>query len=481
MRECLEAYIDSRWRPPADPVLWTVTNPATEEASGRVALGGATDVAAAVAAAKAAFAEFGESPREARIAILEAVVAGLSSRAGELAEAISEEMGSPIRLSREGQVPSAILHTEIALATLRTYPFETWEGKTLVSREPIGVCALIAPWNWPAGTIMTKLAPALATGCTVVLKPSEYAPYSARIIAEVIDQAGVPAGVFNMIYGDGPTVGAALSEHPDVAMVSITGSTRAGIEVARRAAPTIKRVHQELGGKSPNILLESAAFETAVPGAVRAAMVNSGQACVAPTRLLVPHTRRDEAYALAAETAAGLTVGSPQSGADLGPLVNAEQWRRVQAMIQKGLDEGARLLAGGTGRPQGLDCGYYVRPTVLADTTPEMAVVREEIFGPVLAIQTYADLDDAVNKANDTPYGLGAYVHGADLGELRRVGRRLAAGQVHLYCGNRQIGDPSAPFGGVKQSGNGRERGAAAFEAYTEIKAYLGCTPEAAA
>ena len=474
MREHLDFYIGGSWRRPATDSRFQVVNPATEEASGYVAMGTARDVEAAVAAAREAFPLYSASSRESRIALLERIVAGLTDRADELARAVTEEMGAPLWLSREGQAPSARAHTELTLETLRTYDFERWVGRTLVCQEAIGVCALITPWNWPAGTIMTKVAPALATGCTIVLKPSEYAAYSARIIAEIIDAAGAPAGVFNMIYGDGAVVGAALSSHPDVAMVSITGSTRAGVDVAVRAAPTVKRVHQELGGKSPNILLESADFAAAVPSAVRAVMINGGQACVAPTRLLVPAGRAQEVAALAAAAAAEITVGPPDSGAFLGPLVNAAQWARVQALIETGIAEGAKLIAGGPGRPEGLERGYYVRPTIFADTTPAMTIVREEIFGPVLVIQTFTDEDDAVALANDTPFGLGAYIHGRDLEELRRIGRRIHAGQVYLNGAGQQVGDPAAPFGGVKQSGNGRERGEAGFEAYTESKAYLG-------
>ncbi|WP_337185639.1 aldehyde dehydrogenase family protein [Phenylobacterium sp.] len=474
MRELSNFYVDGAWISPSGQAIFDIVNPATEATSGHLVLGDVRDVETAVDAARRAFRTYRRTTREDRIALLERLVAALARRTDEMAAAVTEEMGSPAWFSRDVQAPAGQLHTQIALDTLRTYPFEQVVGRTLVCQEPIGVCALVTPWNFPAGTIMTKLAPALATGCTVVLKPSEYAPYSARLIAEAVDEAGFPPGVFNMIFGDGPTVGAALSSHPDVAMVSITGSTRAGVDVGRRAAETVKRVHQELGGKSPNIVLESADFATSIPHAVQSAMMNSGQGCVAPTRLLVPASRRAEAERLAAEAAAAITVGPPASGALLGPLVNAAQWRRVQDMIQSGLDDGARLVAGGPGLPEGLDRGYFARPTIFTDTRPDMTVVREEIFGPVLVIQEFTDVEDAIEKANDTPYGLAAYLHGADLEELRDIASQLFAGQVHLNGAGRQIADPAAPFGGVKQSGNGRERGPAAFEAYTEMKSYLG-------
>ncbi|MDP3750002.1 MAG: aldehyde dehydrogenase family protein [Phenylobacterium sp.] len=477
MRELDRLYLDGAWVVPSGSLSVNVINPATEEASGRLTLGDEADVDRAVAAAKAALPGFRQTSREERIALLERIIDGLVAREDDIAAAVTDEMGSPQGFSLEVQARSAALHARVTLETLRNYAFETWSGRTLVCHEPIGVCALITPWNYPAGAILTKLAPALATGCTVILKPSEYAPYSAQIVAEVIHGASLPPGVFNMVFGDGETVGAALSGHPDVDMVTITGSVRAGIEVARRAASTVKRVHQELGGKSPNILLDSADFPTAVPNAVRAAMINSGQACIAPTRLLVPASRREEVRKLAAEAAAAMTVGHPESGAILGPVANGAQWNHIQAMIKKGVDEGATLVCGGPGRPEGLDRGYYVRPTIFADTTPQMSVVRDEIFGPVLAIQEFDGVEHAIEMANDTPYGLGAYVHGADLEELRAIGGRLLAGQVFLNGTGMQIGDPTAPFGGVKLSGNGRERGAAAFEAFTEVKAYLGYSP----
>lgn len=335
---------------------------------------------------------------------------------------------------------------------------------------------MITPWNWPLGIVIPKLVPALATGCTVVLKPSEFAPFSARILAEIMDAAKVPAGVFNLVYGDGATVGVALSSHPDVDMVSITGSTRAGIEVARNAAPTVKRVHQELGGKSPNVLLEDANFEKAVNTGVRFIMLNSGQTCSAPSRMLVPTSRAEEAVAIAKATAESLMVGSPQSQVDLGPVVNESQWKRIQGLIEKGIAEGATLVTGGPGRPAGLEKGYYVKPTIFANVTSDMTIVREEIFGPVLVIQAYDTVEDAIRIANDTPYGLAAYVHSGNLEKARQVAGRIRAGQVFIN-GDMDLLDLQMPFGGCKMSGNGRECGEAGFESFLEEIALLGYAP----
>jgi aldehyde dehydrogenase (NAD+) len=355
---------------------------------------------------------------------------------------------------------------------LKTFEFEKFNRSTMIVSEPIGVCALITPWNWPVNQVVVKVAPALAAGCTMVLKPSEIAPFDAMIFAEVLDAAGVPAGVFNLVNGDGPGVGTALSQHPDVAMVSFTGSTRAGVAVAQNAAPTVKRVAQELGGKSANVLLDDADFESAVRDGAENCFDNTGQSCDAPSRMLVPRDRMDEAAAIAATVAESTRVGDPGNDiTEVGPLVSEQQWGKVQALIQKGIDEGATLAAGGTGRPEGLDTGYFVRPTVFANVSNDMTIAREEIFGPVLSIIPYDDEDEAVNIANDTPYGLSGYVSSADLERARRVASRLRTGMVHI---NGADLDAMAPFGGYKHSGNGREWGAHGIEEFLEVKSIYG-------
>jgi aldehyde dehydrogenase (NAD+) len=389
---------------------------------------------------------------------------------------MTREMGCPAWLAQAVQVPMPLAQINIAIEVLKKYQFDELRGISMIRKEPIGVCALITPWNFPLLTIITKVIPALATGCTVVLKPSEYSPFSALVIAEIMDAAKAPPGVFNLVNGDGPTVGAALSSHPGIDMVSITGSTRAGIDVARNGAVTVKRVHQELGGKSPNIMLEDADLEKAVTSGVHFMMLNSGQVCAAPSRMLAPRSRIAEVIAIAKSVAESTTVGPPESGAYVGPVVNEQQWDRIQGLIQKGIEEGATLVFGGPGRPAGLEKGYYVKPTIFAGVSNDMTIAREEIFGPVLVIIGYDDVEDAIRIANDTKYGLSAYVHAGTIEKAREVGARIRAGQVYLN-GDMDILDPTLPFGGFKMSGNGRECGDHAFEAFLEVKALVGYAP----
>jgi aldehyde dehydrogenase (NAD+) len=471
MRNYTKFYIDGQWVNPAVPKSLDVINPATEAVAGRISMGSAEDVDAAVKAARKAFASFSQTSKEQRIALLERIVAEYQKRYADMAAAITEEMGAPVKLSNEAQAAIGLGHLQTALGVLKGYSFTESRGNTMISREPVGVCAFITPWNWPMNQVACKVAPALAVGCTMVLKPSELAPFSSQVWTEIMEAAGVPAGVFNLVNGDGPTVGAALSSHPEVDMVSFTGSTRAGIEVARNAAPTVKRVHQELGGKSPNIILEDANFQTAVVAGVIGVMANSGQSCNAPTRMLVPNSRMAEALAIAKATAEATTVGAPDSGAALGPVISAAQWDKIQTLIHKGIEEGATVVAGGPGKPAGLETGYYVKPTILANVNNQMTVAREEIFGPVLTIIGYDTVDEAISIGNDTPYGLAAYVSGTDVEATRKVASRLRAGQVNI---NSAALDLMAPFGGFKQSGNGREWGDHAFSEFLETKAMLG-------
>ena len=441
-------------------------------------MGSATDVDKAVRAARAAFASYSQTSVAERVALLERVIAEYQKRYADMSAAITEEMGAPVLLAQKAQAAMGIGHLQTALAVLKDYHFQEQRGSTMIVKEPIGVCGLITPWNWPVNQIACKVAPALATGCTMVLKPSEIAPFSAQIWTEILHAAGVPAGVFNLVNGDGPSVGAAIASHPEVDMVSFTGSTRAGIEVARNAAATVKRVHQELGGKSPNLILPDADLKRAITNGVRGVMGNSGQSCNAPTRLLVPNDRMDEALAIAKAAAEATTVGAPDSGAALGPVISATQRDKIQTLIQAGIAEGATVVAGGPGKPAGLETGYYVKPTVLGHVNNSMTVAREEIFGPVLVVIGYDTVDQAVQIANDTPYGLAAYVSGTDLDAARKVASRLRAGQVNL---NSAGPDLMAPFGGYKQSGNGREWGDHAFADFLEVKAVLGYAPKPAA
>ena len=478
MREYLKFYINGAWVDPVTPKTLAVINPATEQAAGHISMGSAADVDKAVMAARAAFGSYSQTSVDERVALLERVIVEYQKRYGDMAAAITEEMGAPVLLAQKAQAAMGIGHLQSTLGVLKQYAFQELRGSTMVVKEPIGVCALITPWNWPVNQIACKVAPALAVGCTMVLKPSEIAPFSAQIWTEILHAAGVPAGVFNLVNGDGPSVGSALSGHPEVDMVSFTGSTRAGVDVARNAAPTVKRVHQELGGKSPNIILPDADLKRAVTAGVRGVMGNSGQSCNAPTRMLVPNSRMDEALAIAKAVAEATTVGAPDSGAALGPVISATQWDKIQTLIAAGIAEGATLVAGGPGKPAGLETGYYVKPTILGHVNNQMTVAREEIFGPVLTILGYDTVDDAVRIANDTPYGLAAYVSGTDLDAARKVASQLRAGQVNL---NNAGPDLMAPFGGFKQSGNGREWGDHAFAEFLEVKAVLGYAPKPAA
>jgi len=462
-------YINGEWvTPSAGATYADITNPATEAVIGRLAMGTEEDARRAVQAAKAALPAWSNTTREARIALLERVMAAYQARIGELAEAVRQEMGAPVTLCNTLQAPIGLGQIHATLEALRHFEFESVRGHSTIRREPIGVAALITPWNWPLNQIAAKVAPALAAGCTMVLKPSEIAPLDAVLFAEILHAAGVPAGVFNMVFGDGRVVGAALSSHRDVDMVSITGSTRAGVEVAVSAAPTVKRVAQELGGKSPLIILDDADLRSAVTTGVAQGMMNAGQTCIAPTRILVPRQRYEEAVSIAASVANAIRVGDPADPETaMGPISNATQYKKVQRMIRVGLEEGARLAAGGPGRPEGLERGFYARPTILADVHNGMAVAREEIFGPVLVMIPYDGDDEAIAIANDTDYGLAAYIAGADPERTRRVAERVRAGAVFL---NGAMLDIAAPFGGCKTSGNGRECGPEGLAEFLETK-----------
>jgi aldehyde dehydrogenase (NAD+) len=465
-------YINGRWTSPAIPATLPVVNPANEAVVAEVARGSAEDVDRAVAAARGAFAGWSATPAAARAQVLGKIHKLILERKEQLAQALSLEMGAAIGFARAMQVPLAAEHVRVARDLLSSYRFQTVEGGTAIEREPIGVCGLITPWNWPLYQITAKVAPAIAAGCTVVLKPSELSPLSALLFAQLVHDAGLPPGVFNLVNGSGAEVGAAMAAHGDIDMISITGSNRAGALVAQAAAPTVKRVTQELGGKSPNVLLPDADFAKAVPLGVMSAFRNVGQSCSAPTRMIVPRSRLAEVEALAAATANALIVGDPQSEqTQLGPIANEAQFYRVQSMIQAGLDEGAKLLCGGPGRAAGFDKGFYTRPTVFSEVDNAMRIAQEEIFGPVLCIIAYDTVDEAVAIANDTVYGLGAHVQGQDLELARAVASRIRAGQVHL---NHPAWNPMAPFGGYKRSGNGREYGVLGFEEYLETKAIIG-------
>ncbi|WFU05098.1 aldehyde dehydrogenase family protein (plasmid) [Rhizobium sp. CB3171] len=464
-------YIDGAWIDPEIPSPSDVINPATETAWSQISLGSKADVYRAVAAAKAAFPSFSLTTRDDRIDLLKRVLAAYDERYEDIAQAVTNELGAPITWSRSAQTWAGQQHLIATIKALEQFHFEERRGSSMVLREPIGVCALITPWNWPLNQIVCKVAPALAAGCTVVLKPSEIAPISGLIFAEVMHAAGVPKGVFNLVNGNGPDVGQVMSGHPDVDMVSFTGSTRAGIIVAKTAAETVKRVAQELGGKSANIVLPDADLAVAVAEGTRSCFSNTGQSCDAPTRMLVPADRHDEALAIAAHIANSIIVGDPKDpGVEMGPLVSKLQFEKVKGLIRIGIDEGATLAAGGTESPKGLSRGYFVKPTVFGNVRPGMAIEREEIFGPVLCIIPYRDVDDAVRIANDTVYGLAAYVQGSP-GCARSVARRLRVGQVQI---NYPSWDLQVPFGGYKQSGNGREYADWAIHDFCELKGIVG-------
>jgi len=479
MTDYLKFYINGEWVDPVEPKTLEVINPATEEPIGRISMGSAADVDKAVAAARAAFESFSQTSREERLELMNAIVEAYKKRYNDVAAQITAEMGAPATFAQKAQAATGIGHFKTAIRVLKDYPFEEAQGTTLIRREPVGVCGLITPWNWPINQITCKVAPALAAGCTMVLKPSEVAPFNACLFAEILDDAGVPAGVFNLVNGDGPSVGEAMSSHPGIDMMSFTGSTRAGVAVAKAAADTVKRVAQELGGKSANIILEDADMARAVKGGVMGCMMNSGQSCNAPTRMLVPQDKMDEVIDIARATAEKVKVGDPNAeDTTIGPVVSEVQFNKIQALIEKGIEEGATLVTGGPGRPEGLNRGYYVRPTVFANVNNEMTIAREEIFGPVLSILGYADEEDAVRIANDTVYGLSGYVSSGDLAHAGRVAAQLRTGNVHI---NNAMADPAAPFGGYKQSGNGREWGEFGFEEFLEVKAVMGAVPAEAA
>ncbi|MEH7872305.1 aldehyde dehydrogenase family protein [Rhizobium laguerreae] len=465
-------YIGGKWQESGDINRLPVVNPASERVVGHIAAGGAHHVDLAVAAARKAFPAFSQTTVAERLGLLGRMHSLLKERAETFAEALAMEMGAAISFARASQVPFASEHIRVQMETLEKYRFVTIDGRTATAKEAIGVCALITPWNWPLYQITAKVAPAIAAGCTVVLKPSELSPYSALLFAQLMHDAGVPAGVFNLVNGTGEVVGAALASHPEVDMISITGSTRAGVLVAQAAAPTVKRVVQELGGKSPNILLDDADFSEAVSKGVLAGMRNVGQSCSAPTRMLVPAHRLGEVEELASATARAIRIGAPLDPAtDMGPIANLPQFERIQTMIQTGIDDGAKLLCGGLGRPAGIERGFFTQPTIFSEVKSDMRIAREEIFGPVLSIMPYKNEEEAIAIANDTVYGLGAHVQSSDPERARRVALRIRAGQVHI---NYPAWDGAAAFGGYKRSGNGREYGVYGLEEYLETKSILG-------
>ena len=465
-------YIDGDWVDPIEPNSIPVINPASEESIGNVSIGSKEDVDKAVQAARNAFQSFSKTLVSERVELLTEIRNIYKKRFDDIATAIQTEMGAPNSLARGSQATVGLSHLKTAIRVLENHKFEFKHGSYIVRHEPIGVCGLITPWNWPINQVVSKLAPCLASGCTAVLKPSEIAPLSSMVIADIFHEAGVPKGVFNLVNGLGPVVGEAMSNHVGIDMMSFTGSTRGGIAVARASANSVKRVCQELGGKSPNIILDDENFKISVSDGVKSCMSNTGQSCNAPTRMLVPKKRYDEALEIAIEANNKIVTGDPGSDkTDIGPLVSETQYTKVQKLIQSGLDNGANLISGGLGKPQGLETGHYVKPTIFGGVSNDMEIAREEIFGPVLCIITYNDFEDAIDIANDTEYGLAAYVSGADPNELMKYARELNAGQIHLNYGSA---GSDAPFGGYKQSGNGREKAEWGLEEYLEVKAIMG-------
>lgn len=470
--EKLQFYIDGSWVDPVTPSPLAVVNPATEEPFARISLGSTEDVDRAARAARRAFTSYSETSVEERLTYLHRIIQGFRDRLPALARTMTLEMGSPITFSTERQATVALFHFEEVVRVLAGYEFEQRMGSGIVRREPIGVCGFITPWNWPLNQVASKVAPALAAGCTVVLKPSEIAPLSSMLLAEIIDEAGLPPGVFNLVNGDGPCVGEAIARHPEIDMVSFTGSTAAGIKVAKLAADTVKRVAQELGGKSANIILTDADIGASVEAGVHACYTNAGQNCQSPTRMLVHRSQRDAAFEAAQRAVASIRLGDPLDPAStMGPLVSQSQYDKVQDLIQAGIAEGATLVVGGPGRPAEINRGYFVRPTVFGDVTADMRIAREEIFGPVLSIINYDTEEEALEIANDTPFGLAGFVQSRDPDRARKIANRIRAGRVYL---NGAAFDRSLPFGGYKQSGNGREFGLFGFEEYLEVKAILG-------
>ena len=470
--EQLDFYINGSWVKPNGVETLDVINPASEEKVTKISLGKANHVNEAVAAARTAFETYSQTPVEQRIDLLTTIREIYKRRLDDVADAIQTEMGAPTYLAKGAQAMVGLGHLKAAIRSLTNHNFEYEHGSFIIRHEPIGVCGLITPWNWPVNQVVSKLAPCLAAGCTAILKPSEIAPLSSMVIAEILDEAKVPAGVFNLINGMGPVVGEAMSAHPDIDMMSFTGSTRGGVAVAKASADSVKRVSQELGGKSANIILDDANFEGSIRAGVDSCMSNTGQSCNAPTRMLVPASRKDDAYSIAKDAAEKVIAGDPKKEeTTIGPLVSDVQYKKVQNLIQKGIDEGAELLTGGTGKPDGLEKGYYAKPTVFGNVENDMAISKEEIFGPVLSMLTYENIDDAVAIANDTEYGLAAYVSGEDKETLTSIARRLRAGQIHVNYGS---GGADAPFGGYKQSGNGREKAEWGLEEFLEVKAIMG-------
>ena len=470
--EQLDFYINGSWVKPNGVETLDVINPASEEKVKKISLGTANHVDEAVSAARKAFETYSQTPVEQRIDLLTTIREIYKRRLDDVADAIQTEMGAPTYLAKGAQAMVGLGHLKAAIRSLTNHNFEYEHGSFIIRHEPIGVCGLITPWNWPVNQVVSKLAPCLAAGCTAILKPSEIAPLSSMVIAEILDEAKVPAGVFNLINGMGPVVGEAMSAHPDIDMMSFTGSTRGGVAVAKASADSVKRVSQELGGKSANIILDDANFEGSIRAGVDSCMSNTGQSCNAPTRMLVPASRKDDAYSIAKDAAEKVIAGDPKKEeTTIGPLVSDVQYKKVQNLIQKGIDEGAELLIGGTGKPDGLEKGYYAKPTVFGNVENDMAISKEEIFGPVLSMLTYENIDDAVAIANDTEYGLAAYVSGEDKETLTSIARRLRAGQIHVNYGS---GGADAPFGGYKQSGNGREKAEWGLEEFLEVKAIMG-------